>query len=111
MDQLNPPLPGPWSVIWTEPAFQDLEEIVDYIRRDSPRYAENVASSIYHQSETLSSFPLRGRVIPEMNRPDLREIFSYSYRIMYQVREDKVIILSIVHFSRDFLSQKKTRED
>ena len=98
-----------WQVIWTEPAFNDLCEIVKYISQDSEFYASTVAQKIYDTAESLTAFPFRGRVVPELGRQDIREIFSQSYRIIYKIKQDRVAILAIVHFSRDLWKLIKQR--
>ncbi len=90
-----------WRVIWTQPAVDDLLEIVEYISHDSKFYASAVAREIYETAESLTIFPLRGRVVPEFAHDDIREIFSQSHRIIYRVESERVAILAIIHFSRD----------
>jgi hypothetical protein len=40
-------------VIWTDPAIADLEDIMEYIARDSPRYALRVGERIYEAAASL----------------------------------------------------------
>jgi len=40
-------------VVWTDPAIADLEDIMDYIARDSPRYALRVGERIYEAAGKL----------------------------------------------------------
>jgi plasmid stabilization system protein ParE len=49
--------------------------------------------------ETLSE---RGRVVPEYDDASIREIFVYSYRLMYRVEGDTVTIVTFLHGARDF---------
>jgi plasmid stabilization system protein ParE len=49
------------QVRWTEPAAEDLYEIVRYIRRYSPRSACEVATKIYNGCESLALMPWQGR--------------------------------------------------
>ena len=44
---------------------------------------------------------MRGRVVPEIDAPDIRELFIGSYRLIYQVTADRVFILVLVHGTRD----------
>ncbi|MFH0904357.1 MAG: type II toxin-antitoxin system RelE/ParE family toxin [Methanobacteriota archaeon] len=93
-----------WQVIWTEPAYDDITEIVEYINLDSKHYASIVAQGIYDAGESLSIFPLRGRIVPEFDRQDFREIFYQSYRVIYKIESERIAILAIVHSSRDIAS-------
>lgn len=90
-----------WLVIWTEPAYNDLAEIVEYISHDSESYASVVAKGIYEAGESLSIFPLRGRIVPEFDREDFRELFYQSYRVIYKIESERIAILAIIHSSRD----------
>ena len=89
-------------VEWSLPAKRDLKHIFDYIARDSIYYAKNVTQNIVAKTETLFEFPEIGRVVPEIGDANIRELFVYSYRLIYEVRPNRVEILAIVHGRRDF---------
>ena len=91
-------------VEWSGPAKRDLKQIYDYIAHDSKHYAKKVVRNIVDKTETLEPFPKAGRMVPEINDPNVREIFVYSYRLIYEVRPSKVEILAIVHGRQDFSS-------
>jgi len=67
-------------LIWSPRAIEDLEQIAEYISRDSEMYALSVAQSLFEAPVRLTEFPKLGRVVPEINRETMREIFVYSYR-------------------------------
>ena len=98
-------------VKWSKPAKLDLKQINDYIARDSIFYAQKVSSEIVEKSEKLNSFPEVGRIVPEIEDPNIRELLIYSYRLIYEVFSDKVEILALVHgkrnFIRDFLNEQR----
>jgi addiction module RelE/StbE family toxin len=89
-------------VIWSKPAKKDLKQIFEYIASDSRFYAKKVVNNIVEKSMSLDLSPRRGRVVPEMNDPEIREIFIYSYRLMYQITPDNIYILGVIHGKRDF---------
>ena len=89
-------------VEWSGPAKRDLKKIYDYIAEDSQYYARTVVQNIVEKSESLEQFPKVGRLVPEISDPDVREIFIYSYRLIYEVKPKRVGILAIVHGKRDF---------
>lgn len=45
----------------------------------------------------LNDFPLSGRIVPELGRDDIREVFHGDYRIIYRVKRGRVEILSVRH--------------
>lgn len=92
-------------VRWTRPARLDLKQIRDYIARDSRFYAEKVSLEIVEKSEILNSFPEAGRIVPEIGDPNIRELFIYSYRLIYEILPTKIEILALIHAKRNFLKQ------
>ncbi len=51
----------------------------------------------------LATFPFSGRMVPEFEQNDLRELIQRPYRIVYLAKEDVVTILRVVHGARDML--------
>jgi toxin ParE1/3/4 len=51
--------------------------------------------------EGLASLPKRGRLVPEAERDDIRELLFSNYRIMYRVDKERIVILTILHGTRD----------
>jgi plasmid stabilization system protein ParE len=89
------------KVIWAEGAWTDLEQVANYIARDSPRYAAAFTREVRDAARSLARFAERGRVVPEYADSNLRELFVRSYRLIYQVQEDRAYILGFIHGSRD----------
>jgi plasmid stabilization system protein ParE len=96
------------KLFWSEPALADIESIRDYIRRDSEFYAGRFINRIIEAVETLVELPARGRLVPEADDPNTRELLFQNYRIMYRLESARIIILAIVHAARDW-SQKEVK--
>ena len=88
-------------VRWTETAWSDLEQVISYIARDSARYAASFAREARDASRSLRRFAERGRTVPELGQPDVREIFVRSYRLIYSIADDIIYILGLIHGARD----------
>jgi toxin ParE1/3/4 len=88
-------------VSWSRRALNDLEGIADYIAADSPTYASNVVKKILNQTRMLGQFPLSGRKVPEFDDENVRELVVYSYRIIYRLQEDEIVIAAIIHGKRN----------
>lgn len=88
-------------IIWTPRAANDLASIKSYIEKDSVSVAQLVVKAIYQKVDLLHKFPLMGRILPETNDPDIREIIKYSYRIVYRhYPSDSIVrVLQIRHSS------------
>ena len=89
-------------VVWAESASAALDEVISYIARDSRSAAVRVLTRALEVGSTLDLLAERGRVVPELNDPALRELLVYDYRLLYQVRDDSVVIVGFVHGARDF---------
>jgi len=89
-------------VKWSKTATGDLRKIYDYISNDSAVYAERVINEIINKSEYLKEYPNIGRVVPELNNSKARELIVYSYRMVYQLENENVEILTLVHSRKNF---------
>lgn len=92
------------TVHWTETAQQHLAAIHDYIAQDSPQYARRMVDRLTGRSRQIASFPLSGRIVPELQTPQIREVLEGSYRIIYHIKPDRIDVLAVLHASRDVLS-------
>lgn len=90
------------TVIWSNNAMKDLEYIIDYIHQDSPNYALAFYNEVKNKAKTLIDFPRRGRVVPELQDPSIREIFIHRYRLIYKIEENYINIVTIVHGAREY---------
>lgn len=88
-------------MIWSGTAKTDLRQIHDYIAKDSAFYAKRVTGDIIDKTGVLNEAPLIGKVTPELNIEQIREIPMYSYRLIYEVKKQCVFILAVVHKRRD----------
>ena len=87
-------------VHWTETALNHLSDIYEHIAKDSSIYALEMIDSIVSRSEQLSEYPLSGRTVSEYETQGIREIIEGPYRIIYQVTEQQVDVLALVHGAR-----------
>ena len=85
------------KVTWTDQALDDLDSICLFIARDSIQYAKLFAIRAFEATDRLKLFPKSGRVVPEINREDIREIILVNYRIIYRIITEEVEILTVHH--------------
>ena len=64
------------AVPWTLGARDDLRSIVSFIARDSAIYAATVGGRIATAANGLERYPRSGRMVPEYEDPDLRELMG-----------------------------------
>ena len=86
-----------YQVSWSPQALDDVDGVAEYIARDSVFYASAVVDKIKETSKTLALFPLRGRQVPELGDTEIHERFIYSYRLIYRIRADEVLIIALLH--------------
>ncbi len=90
------------KVIWSDHALDDIEQISEYISKDSPERASLFVSRLIDAAEQMASFPNSGRIIPEIEKNAYRETVYGAYRIMYKVENHGIILLAVVHGARDW---------
>ncbi len=88
------------EIRWTEQALNDVEAIAAFIARDSDHYARLFVRKIFDVVNRLNMFPGSGRIVPEIDRSEIREIISGNYRIIYRLKGDAVEIITVYHSSR-----------
>jgi toxin ParE1/3/4 len=91
-----------FKIVWTLRSREDLRDIATFIAKDNPAAALKLGDLIFARVDTLEKFPELGRVVPERNQPNLREIVVKNYRIVYRLRQkEKVLeILRVWHGAR-----------
>ncbi len=99
-------------VEWSGIASEDLDDLVRYISRDSVFYGRRFGQRIVLATRRLRKSPESGRMIPEADDRALREIIIQGYRVMYRLESERVLILAVIHGSRDVAGQgEKPSED
>jgi len=88
------------NLFWTDGAAADIEAVREFISRDSPHYADLVVSRILKALQKVQHFPESGRKVPELNRPDIREVIVGRYRIVYRLKAEVVEVLTVFQGSR-----------
>ena len=88
------------KIYWSPLAVERLEEIYGYISNDNVSAAQNLIENIFDKVESLQVNSERGRIVPETNREDIRELFEGEYRIIYRVELKKLFILTIRNFKQ-----------
>lgn len=88
------------KVKWSPEAIEDIESIAEYIARDSEYYARAVVTEILSVSRRIREYPLIGRIVPEIGVDRVRERFAYSYRLVYRIEPERILIVAVIHGKR-----------
>ena len=86
-------------------ANSDVEAIWNYIARDNPRAADQVEDDIQSAMRMLAEFPGLGHTRPDVRRPGFRFWRVRSYLIVYRVDEDTLLVVRVIHGSREIRRQ------
>ncbi len=91
-----------YRLIWSPTARLDLRNISAYITEDSPLAARKFIQGVFQTVERLSEFPHSGRIVPEFNEPNIREVIRKPCRVVYRInRQEQVIeIVRVWHAAR-----------
>lgn len=87
-------------ISWSHQSLEDIDAIAACIKRDSAFYAKAVVDKFIRTAESIANFPEIGRTVPELNDALIRERFVYSYRLIYQINENNIEILAVIHGKR-----------
>jgi toxin ParE1/3/4 len=91
------------KIKWTNLTLRDLDEIGEFISKDSLRYAQMTVNYLFESESLLKTHPKAGRVVPEFMEEDLRELIRGSYRVVYRiVDKNRIDILTVHHSARLF---------
>jgi len=85
-------------------ARAELDKIWLYIARESGSIdiATRITDSITQQFWLLNRYPYLGRRRDDL-RPGLRSFVAGDYVIIYRVKKDAVLIMHVLHGSRDII--------
>jgi addiction module RelE/StbE family toxin len=90
------------KVVWTATAKKSLREVYDYIHLDSPIAAQKVRDELIAAANQIAEYPEKYQhdeyYVSESR--NIRRMFKWSYRIVYEIKENHVVILAVIHTSK-----------
>ena len=87
-------------ITWSPLAIQRVLEAAELIARDKPGAAQRWAESTFKAVERPADLPDSGRIVPEIRRPEVREIIHGAFRIIFRIQGHQVFILTVRRGSR-----------
>ncbi len=91
------------EIIWTKLATEQLERAVKYIQAEQGTfYAKLVLNKILESVIKLDNYPKRGQIEPLLKhkKNEYRYLIAWSYKIIYRVGTNKIIISRVFHTSQ-----------
>ncbi len=89
------------EIVWTEPALADLNAIAEYIALQNLTAAKELVQKVFAKVERLEAFPESGRVPPELEQLNYREVVVSPCRVFYRYDGEKVYILFVMRMEQD----------
>ena len=84
------------TITLAESAIQDLTDIREYYQeQEVPEVGDRFVKEIISSVEELAIHPDRGRIVPEFNRPQLRELIHPPFRIVYRRYKEKNSVVRV----------------
>jgi toxin ParE1/3/4 len=85
------------KIFWSPLALERVGEISDFIAQDNVSAAKKWVDSVFSAVKRVGKFPQSGRSVPEIKRPDIREILHGNYRVIYRLKQGQIAILTVRH--------------
>lgn len=86
------------KLIWSPLAVEQVQDIASYIALDKPSVAMQWAEEIFNSVARLEQFPESGRIVPEINRKEIREIVQGNYRVIYKIKQNEILVLVVKNY-------------
>lgn len=84
-------------------AQAQLAAIHEHVVENDPQAAEALIKRLVARVVQLETVPFSGRRVPEYPDDDLRELLLRPYRIIYRQRDERVEVVTVMHY-RQLLS-------
>lgn len=85
------------KIIWSPFAIERVTEFAEYIAQESPQNSLKFVEGIFQEVERLKKFPKLGRELREFKNREIREITWETFRILYRIEQDRIILLTVRH--------------
>lgn len=93
-----------FKIMWTNTAQKDLNEIIEYITKDSVEIALEKFYLIKKMAVKLTELLEQGRIIPELKKENIvkyREIIISPWRMMYKIENKIVYVMAVLDGRRN----------
>ncbi|MBI3518941.1 MAG: type II toxin-antitoxin system RelE/ParE family toxin [Bacteroidetes bacterium] len=97
------------EINWTEQSLEDMNNIAEFIAKDSIKYANIQVELFFERTHILKTMPLSGKIVPEMNKAKIRELNSGNYRIIYKIVNKQRIDILTIHNGYRLLKKTKLK--
>lgn len=91
------------KVNWTDKASASLERQFLIIKEASPKNANMVRTEILKATKVLPNHPRKYQTDEYYPQKlgEIRRFFKWSYRVVYEIQEETIDILNVIHTSQE----------
>ncbi|MFY7957945.1 MAG: type II toxin-antitoxin system RelE/ParE family toxin [Flavobacterium macrobrachii] len=91
-------------VVWSKASSDSLQYIYDYILNEgkSPQNAEMVVLTLLELGNELNIFPEKFPKEPTFKDESIRFCVKWNFKISYQIKNDKILIINIYSTKMSF---------
>jgi len=87
-----------YKIIYEKRFFDDIKEIIEYIKKDKPQSAAKFKKDLKNKIENLSHFPFKYRKSIYFDDESIRDLIFKGYIIPYKITDTQIIILGITKY-------------
>ena len=99
------------EVKWTTQALDDIENIAQFIAKDSEHYAIIQTERFFEKAKILETHPLAGHIVPEVKSGNIRQLVEGNYCIIYTIISKNRIDILTIHHGKRLLSNNPQFEE
>lgn len=81
-----------FPVVWSEPAIENLGDIVRYVARENPAAAETLGMELIEHMALAANFPKIGPLFAEARDGEYRCLTHGRYRLYYRLKPALAVI-------------------
>lgn len=85
------------QTVWSPLAIEKATQFATTIALDKPMVVDKWLNELFGCVQRLTELPYSGKMVSEIQRKDIREVFHGNYRIIYKLTTDQVQILTVRH--------------
>ena len=99
------------EIRWTTEALDDIENIAQFIAKDSEHYSIIQTERFFDKVKVLGTHPLAGHIVPELKSGNIRQLVEGNYRIIYAIISTNRIDILTIHHGKRLLSSNPQFEE
>ena len=84
-------------IVWSPLALEQVRHLAHEIAAERPAVATRWVRTIFARVQQLREYPESGRIAPDLERAEVRQLPYPPYRIIYRVERSRILILTVRH--------------